>query len=169
MNLLIRKILKNEVVYVSKILTDVSRWLIDIDQELWSLEQVSVNSLLNTYKIDGMYVGFVNNEPVATMILQESDPLFWPNLPASESLFLHKLAVIRAYKGKGISIQMLDWAVSHAKKKGRSYLRLDCAADRPKLHQLYESFGFQKVDQRMVSPYYTSFYELNLEPTSEVT
>jgi hypothetical protein len=39
-------------------------------------------------------------------------------------------------------------------------LRLDCDANRPKLHALYESCGFRFHSYRHVGPYYVSRYEM---------
>ena len=57
---------------------------------------------------------------------------------------------------------MLDWAKATASERGRAYLRLDRAADRPKLCRLHEGYGLRRVGRRMVGPYDTAFYELPL-------
>jgi ribosomal protein S18 acetylase RimI-like enzyme len=77
-------------------------------------------------------------------------------------LFVHKLAAARRLKGRGAAAAMLDWARARASEQGRAYLRLDCAADRPKLCRFYEEHGFRRVGRRMVGPYDTAFYELPL-------
>lgn len=38
---------------------------------------------------------------------------------------------------------MLDWAEKAPRDKGRSFLRLDCAAGNPSLQAYYESQGFE--------------------------
>ena len=54
---------------------------------------------------------------------------------------------------------MLEWAVKHAAALGRSYLRLDCEADRLALRTIYERFGFRLHSYRDVGPYHLSRYE----------
>jgi ribosomal protein S18 acetylase RimI-like enzyme len=67
-----------------------------------------------------------------------------------------------------VSTALIQWAVSHARSLGRSYLRLDTDASRPKLRELYERFGFQFHSFREVGPYYVARYLYpltNLEST----
>lgn len=39
------------------------------------------------------YLGWLEGQPVAAMLLVPSDPVFWPADPPGEALYLHKLAV----------------------------------------------------------------------------
>jgi hypothetical protein len=54
---------------------------------------------------------------------------------------------------------MLEWAANHAADLGRSYLRLDCEADRKALRTIYEQLGFRLHSHRDVGPYHLSRYE----------
>jgi GNAT superfamily N-acetyltransferase len=76
---------------------------------------------------------------------------------------VHRLVVRRRFKGQGISTALLGWAVNHARGLGRSHLRLDCDKSRPKLHALYEVFGFRFHSFRQVGPYYVARYEYPLD------
>lgn len=109
-----------------------------------------------------MHLGLLRGEPAAAMVVQESDAFFWPGVPEGESLFVHKLARRSHLKGRGTAAAMLDWAKGRASEQERAYLRLDCAADRPKLCRFYEEYGFRRVGRRMLGPYDTAFYELPL-------
>ncbi|MGM0883831.1 MAG: GNAT family N-acetyltransferase [Bacillota bacterium] len=97
------------------------------------------------------------------MILQENDPLFWPNVDLKQSLFLHKLAVKRVYAKRGISSNMIGWAKELGNTMKKSYIRLDCASNRPHLCEFYEENGFVKVmEQLILNKYPTSFYEYKI-------
>jgi ribosomal protein S18 acetylase RimI-like enzyme len=72
---------------------------------------------------------------------------------------VHRIAVKREFAGKGISSKMLEWAVNHAASLGRSYLRLDCEAERQALRAIYERFGFHFHSYLEVGPYHLSRYE----------
>jgi GNAT superfamily N-acetyltransferase len=67
-----------------------------------------------------------------------------------EALYVHRLAVLRSEAGKGWSRRLLDWSAQEARRRGRSYLRLDTEL-RPKLIALYESAGFVRVDKEPIS------------------
>jgi GNAT superfamily N-acetyltransferase len=90
---------------------------------------------------------------------QLEDRLFWPDIPQTESAFVHRLAVRRRYKGRGVSTALLQWAVERARAVGKRHLRLDCDESRPKLRALYEGFGFQLHSFRQVGSYYVARYE----------
>jgi GNAT superfamily N-acetyltransferase len=146
----------------SCVLLEVAGWLEAKGQPMWRADELTPGALLERYGLEELRLGLLSGEPAAAMVVQESDGFFWPNVPEGESLFVHKLATARRLKGSGVAAAMLDWAKTRARKQGKSYLRLDCAADRPKLCRFYEQYGFRRVARRMVGPYYTAFYELPL-------
>jgi GNAT superfamily N-acetyltransferase len=75
---------------------------------------------------------------------------------------VHRLVVRRRFKGQGISTALLSWAVEHARACGRGRLRLDCDAQRTKLRELYERFGFRFHSYRQVTSYYVARYEYDV-------
>jgi GNAT superfamily N-acetyltransferase len=89
------------------------------------------------------YVAEVDGEVQGTFKLLLEDPEFWPDLPAPDSVFLHRLAVRRRVAGTGVSTVMIDWACDRAGELRRDYLRLDCDPRRARLRAFYErqSFG----------------------------
>jgi GNAT superfamily N-acetyltransferase len=144
----------------SSILTEAADWLYSIGKGMWTAQQVSARGLLSEYTPDEMFLGSFDGIPVATMILQEVDALFWPSVPRGESLFLHKLSVRRAFAGTGLAVAMIDWAKREVNCRSKKFLRLDCAADREKLCEFYESLGFHKVrEELMFGKWPTAFYE----------
>ena len=78
-------------------------------------------------------LAYYDGEPAGTIKFQLEDPRFWPDCPGNHAAYVHRIAVRRRFAGKGVSTGMLSWAVSHAAALGRSYLRLDCEADRREL------------------------------------
>jgi hypothetical protein len=61
-----------------------------------------------------------------------------------------------------LSKAILSWAVERTRELGRRFLRLDCEASRPRLRQIYESFGFVHHSDRQVGPYFVSRYECDV-------
>ncbi|WP_166395054.1 GNAT family N-acetyltransferase [Rubrobacter marinus] len=146
----------------SRVLLEVAGWLEAGGRPMWTADELAPGALLERYDLREMRLGVLDGEPAAAMVVQESDGVFWPGAPEGESLFVHKLAVARRLKGRGAAAAMLDWARARALEQGKAYLRLDCAADRPKLRRFYEEYGFRGVGRRMVGPCDTAFYELPL-------
>lgn len=125
---------------------------------LWDDTKMTVDSLFKDLPIESIATGYIDTKPIAAMILTTYDPLFWPDIPKGQSGFIHKLCVLPKYQGKGISQLMLRYAENYFIDRKINTLRLDCAGDRPKLCSFYEQYGFKKVDERMVSKYFTAFY-----------
>ena len=134
----------------SEILMDVVKWLNEKGEPLWTEEQVSVEGLKSSHRIKESFMAQQKNKPIGCMFLLDS------------SLFLHKLAVLREFKGKEIGNQMLEWASRYAKRQGKSWLRLDCDGGRPKLRQIYESFGFSLVDRKPLDEFDSARYEIRV-------
>ena len=144
-------------------LVEAADWVMQLDgTTMWvegELEEDRVRSEVES----GMFVvAEVEGQVVGAIRFQLEDRLFWPDLDGTDSAFVHRLAVRRAYAGRGISTMLLRWAVDRARSLGKRYLRLDCDADRSRLRALYEGFGFRLHSYRQVGAYYVSRYELDL-------
>lgn len=158
----IRHVTSQELEIFSSILREGALWLEEQGIPMWNKRQISAEQLSANYSLHELFIGFVHNEPVAAMILQQSDSLLWPEDKSHIALYLHKLCVRRAFAKQGLSNQMLHWAKARATALGKTRLRLDCAADRPKLRKLYEEAGFTKVKELLVrGTYPTVCYELH--------
>jgi GNAT superfamily N-acetyltransferase len=166
----VRSIREDEIGQFASILKEAAEWLRQQGREMWIPEQLTAERLLEQNAMHEMYIGFVNGEPAATMIIQETDPVMWPEESTRpDSLYLHKLSVRRAYAKTGCSAMMIGWAKEEVKRRDKTFLRLDCAADRPKLCSFYEKHGFCKVRERLIRQKYPiALYEWNEEnKTSE--
>ena len=158
-------IIKNTDINIAlEIMREAALWLIDKNEPLWRLEDLTSEKIMKGISEENVYVGFEDNLPVAAMILQWHDPSFWEKIKPFESGFIHKICVRRKYAGKGYAKEMLAFAEAECKKRKIGFLRLDCAGDRPKLCDFYESLGFKQVQRRLVGPnaYDLAFYEKKL-------
>jgi len=144
------------------IMKEAANRLIKTGKEMWNPEDITKEKILRNIAEKDIYIGYIDDEPAGSMILQWDDKFFWPNIGENESGFIHKLAVRQKYAGKKISNYMVQFAEEECRKRGIKYLRLDCAADRPKLCKFYENLGFRMVDRRMIDKYDTAFYEKKL-------
>jgi len=161
--IVIMKIEENKTEDALFVIREAAQWLIDIEQPLWKLEDLTEEFL---FKDQGTIpvVAYQNHEPAAAMILQWHDPLFWPEIRNNESAFVHKLSVRRKYKGQGFSTALLNYAATLCNQKGIGYLRLDCDASRMKLRDFYRSEGFSYVEQREVDSFKVALFVKTLSP-----
>jgi GNAT superfamily N-acetyltransferase len=105
------------------------------------------------------FIAECDGEVAGVVKFQLEDREFWPDVPQTESAFVHRLAVRRRFARRGISSALLSWAVERARSLRRDYLRLDCEVSRPKLRAVYERFGFVHHSDRQVGPYFVSRYQ----------
>jgi GNAT superfamily N-acetyltransferase len=161
--LLIRQATSADADAIVETLAEAARWVEELDgTTMWvegELEQARVRAEADAAMF---VVGEVDGRVAGAMRFQLEDRLFWPDLNAADSAFVHRLAVRRAFAGQGISTALLEWAVARARTLGKRYLRLDCDADRSRLRALYERFGFRLHSYRQVGSYFVSRYELQI-------
>ena len=148
-----------DVVTVSNILKEAADWLRATDRSMWRDDELNPDRIHRDVAAGLFYLAHYDGEPAGTIKFQLEDARFWPDFPGNDAAYVHRIAVKRQFAGKGVSAKMLDWAVSHAASLGRSYLRLDCEADRLALRTIYERFGFRLHSYRDVGPYHLSRYE----------
>ncbi len=109
-----------------------------------------------------VYVSRLGEGIVGTITLQWRDDLFWPGA-LSDAGYMHKLAVRPAYMGKGLGLQMVEWAIGTARAAGKKFLRLDCLAGNRKIREYYEKAGFTHLNDVEVAGWKFSLYQKNLD------
>jgi len=68
----------------SDILREAAAWLEERGIPLWDREQLTPEHLLPIIERGEFYLACRAGQPVGTMILQEDDTFFWPDVPAGE-------------------------------------------------------------------------------------
>ncbi len=84
---------------------------------------------------------------VAALRLLYSDPGIWgpDEGEDGDAVYVHGLMADRRFAGHRLGESLLDWAAGQGRDAGRSWLRLDCAADNPALREYYRTRGFSEV------------------------
>jgi GNAT superfamily N-acetyltransferase len=158
----IRRALASDAATVHRLLLEASAWVDALGVVMWEDDELEFDAIERDVMAGQFFIADVNGTSAGAIRFQTEDRLFWPDLQQRDSAFVHRLVVSRAFKGAGVSTALLDWAVTHARDLGKSWLRLDCDNDRPKLKALYEGFGFRFHSHRQVGPYYVARYEYQL-------
>ena len=85
--------------------------------------------------------------PAATITVDRwANPDLWTPAEAAEpALYAHKLTVARAYAGRGLGAELLDWAGTRAVESGATWLRLDVWTTNHELQRYYLEQGFTHV------------------------
>jgi GNAT superfamily N-acetyltransferase len=151
---------------VASILQEAADWLRSSGKPMWRADEVTLHRVAPDV-CDGLFfLACVSGEAQGTFKFQLTDRRFWPEVMDDDSAFVHRLAVRRAFAGTGLSIAMLDWAVTRASSMGRRFLRLDCDPRRPRLRRIYEECGFELHSETVVGGFRLARYQLILAPHS---
>jgi len=162
MTIAVRQALAADAPTVEQMLVEASRWVDALGVVMWGQGELVFEEIDREVRRGMFFLAEVDGEPAGVIRFQLEDPLFWPDLETGDSAFVHRLAVRRTFKGRGVSTALLSWAVGHARDAGCACLRLDCDASRTKLRALYEAFGFRFHSFRQVTSYYVARYEYRL-------
>lgn len=147
---------------VSGILQEAARWLEQSGKPMWQGDELAASRITGEVEAGLFFVAECDGEVAGVIKFQLEDLLFWPDVPPGQSAFIHRLAVRRQFAGGRVSSALLRWAVQRTRSLGRTFLRLDCEASRPRLRAVYERFGFRHHSNRQVESYLVSRYELNI-------
>jgi len=135
------------------IIEEVATWGAAVGFPSWTpgsftgADSVGISRLRGDIAVDGLFLVWRGTTPVATFSLLEHDPKFWPGA-GDEALYLHRFAVRRSAAGVGAHAVM--WCLDEARRRDRSFVRLDCLADNPGIRRYYERFGFAVVDEKLI-------------------
>ena len=147
---------------VFRILTEAAQWLERSAMPLWKEGELTLERIAADVASGLYFIAECEGKAAGTVRFQLEDSIFWPDEPYPIAAYIHRLAVRRRYAGTGLSTAILSWAVNRARDLGRNLLRLDCEASRPRLRQVYESFGFVHHSDRQVGPYFVARYEYDV-------
>jgi GNAT superfamily N-acetyltransferase len=101
-------------------------------------------------------------ESIAFFSLEPSPSPWWPP-DETAALYLAGMVAAPAARGRGIGSYIVNWCAAQAAHAGRSYVRLDCHADNPRLRRYYEHHGFKLQGILEQHPGYNGcLYELRL-------
>jgi len=128
------------------ILREASRWVSSRGLPGWSDAELQATDLPHHSAAGSLIVGFADESPVACMLLQRSDPIYWPRATSGSALYLYKLAVRRAHAGRGWESRMIAWAKAEAQRQHIKRVRLDTWAD-SRLAEFYATHGFRLIDR----------------------
>ncbi|MFB9464451.1 GNAT family N-acetyltransferase [Streptomyces cinereospinus] len=131
-----------------KFRTDASMWLRTLGTDQWA-KPFPADRLLGSIRRGEVFM--IREQPyadaAATITLdREADTRLWtPEEIAEPALYVHKLAVDRAYAGTGLGSALLDWAGEQAVQQGAKWLRLDAWSTNRRLQAYYLEHGFTHI------------------------
>lgn len=128
------------------ILREAAQHFADRGIEVWTGDELREADFVAAANAGELYLGYAGAHPVATMLLQPADLLYWPEAEPRSALYIHKVAVRRAAAGRGWLKRLIEHAASEGVARCVPFLRLD-TLEGPTLRSLYERLGFAALSE----------------------
>lgn len=138
----------DDIPQVTELLVGVAKWLQSRGSTQWQGLLYGDDSHQTAEAIRrGNVFLFKNGGEVAGMVMllrepSEWDRELWGDEGHESSIYLHRLAINRAYSGQGLGEAILGWAESGIRFPGKERIRLDCIASNPVLNSFYRKMGY---------------------------
>ncbi len=132
------------------LLKEVAQWLQhkEVDQWQYLLGEEDTAEILESIKEKYTYVVTKEDEIIGTVTVSpkqnEWDEHIFGKEEVSNSLYIHRFAVKRKYKGNGIGEWMLQWIEENV-QHDKEFLKLDCVGHNRILNDFYKRNGFEYV------------------------
>ena len=128
------------------ILREAAAWAAARDAPVWTPDELRVEDFAAAARAEELVLGYAGATAAATMLLQAADPVYWPEAAPGSALYVHKVAVRRAYAGQRWVDRLIEFAAADARRRHIGRLRLDTML-RPPLRALYERLGFTVIPE----------------------
>lgn len=147
------------------LLTEAALWLQSRGLPTWNPD--TLLALMSAAVQRGeVYLARINDQPVGTVSIQWSDPMYWGERP-DDAGYIHKLAITRAAAGQRIGVQLLSRAERLIADQERPIARLDCHAENPTINRFYQAVGYQLRGNATIRGVPLSLYEKRILPASD--
>ncbi len=113
----------------------------------WAPGEVSLPEIQAQVAAGEWFVHIRESIVAASVRLLWSDPIVWGS-DRGDAAYVHGLMVGRLHAGRGIGLEVLEWAGTTARDAGRRFLRLDCVETNERLRHYYCAAGFTEVGRR---------------------
>ena len=107
-----------------------------------------------------VYLAFKGAQVVGTISILWEDPISWGEKGLDGNAgYMHGIAILRQYAGKGVGRDIIRWATDFIRSKGKT-VRLDCMAENPRINEFYRQLDFKNVGfKELPSGFKVSLYE----------
>jgi RimJ/RimL family protein N-acetyltransferase len=117
--------------------------------QLWP--QFSREMIENEIKEKRHWKILENEKAVCVFSVMYNDPVIWGEMDKDPSVYLHRIAINPEFKGKRIMTVIKHWALLHAKKMRKKYLRMDTWGNNETLRNYYIKCGFNYIGQQQLT------------------
>lgn len=161
--MIIRKAVPDDAPRMLELWKRLGEWLRERGIDMWRPERFSLDEIQAFFK-DGadLYLAEMDGSLAGTYVIMWSDPSIWGESDSTAAGYIHRLAVDRRYRGRGIGSRLLRDAEDRIRQNGKTVARLDCMADNERLNRYYRDHGYQFVRRVDAGSWSANLYEKRL-------
>jgi len=163
--------LVNDFDNATKVITKVAGWMEQrgYGSSSWDTDNLTPDKLTEEFRRDNFYVAYDDDKLVGGVVISNKDiyKFFAGKKDNGTSVgYLYKMAVLPEFQGQGYADAMLKEAVRLSKQEGVKEIRIEVGEHQPKLVNLYERNGFQRVGEHMSTETGANWLLYSLEVSS---
>lgn len=134
---------------IAGLIDEAAEWLRTKNTDQWAQPWPSMEDRSHRIRRDlragKTWIAWDNGTPTATITASSKGSSVWPDKLLSErAVYVCRLVVSRAYAGRRIGAELLDWAGTHAlRRRSARWVRVDVWTTNRALHAYYEQQGFE--------------------------
>ena len=163
--------LVNDFDNATKVITKVAGWMEQrgYGSSSWDADNLTPDKLKEEFGRDNFYVAYDDNKLVGGVVISNKDiyKFFAGKKDNDTSVgYLYKMAVLPEFQGQGYADAVLKEAFRLSKQEGVKEIRIEVGEHQPKLVNLYERNGFQRVGEHMSTETGANWLLYSLEVSS---
>ena len=146
--------LVNDFDNATKVITKVAGWMGQrgYGSSSWDANNLTPDKLAEEFGRDSFYVAYDDDKLVGSVVISDKDSYnFFAGKKDNDTSvgYLYKMAVLPEFQKQGYADAMLKEAVRLSKQEGVKEIRIEVGEHQPKLVNLYERNGFQRVGEHV--------------------
>ena len=163
--------LVNDFDNATKVITKVAGWMEQrgYGSSSWDADNLTPDKLTEEFGRDNFYVAYDDDKLVGGIVISNKDiyKFFAGKKDNGTSVgYLYKMAVLPEFQGQGYADAVLKEAFRLSKQEGVKEIRIEVGEHQPKLVNLYERNGFQRVGEHMSTETGANWLLYSLEASS---
>ena len=154
-----------------RVITKVAGWMGQrgYGSSSWGANNLTSDKLAEEFGRDNFYVAYDDDKLVGSVVISDEDSYnFFAGKKDNDTSvgYLYKMAVLPEFQKQGYADAMLKEAVRLSKQEGVKEIRIEVGEHQPKLVNLYERNGFQRVGEHMSTETGANWLLYSLEVSS---
>jgi DNA-binding MarR family transcriptional regulator/RimJ/RimL family protein N-acetyltransferase len=126
---------------IMKIYNDATNYMVSKKQVSWP--KFSKKMILKEIQEKRHWKLLIEDEIACVWVTTFSDPIIWKEKNVDPSVYIHRIATNKKFRGNKLSKELVFWVKKYAENNKKKFIRMDTVGHNKSLIRLYEQIGFQ--------------------------